>query len=81
MQKIFSKKLFVSEIIVSELLPLNCIYQEGITCQQKSMFSQTVLRFCISLRETSSNSVAFSGIKKYCKEAIVHIPTVFWPIY
>ena len=81
MQKKIVKKLFVSQIIVSELVPLNCLYQEGNTCLKQSMFSQTVLRFFIPLRETFSNSIALSEINKYGKGATIKIVRVFWPVY
>ena len=45
------------------------------------MFSQAVLRFFISLRETFSNSVAFSVIIKYGKGAMVQISTMFPHVY
>ena len=37
MQKKYQKKLFVFEIIASELKALNCLYSEEITCHQQSM--------------------------------------------
>ena len=37
MQKTIQKKFFVSEIIPSELVPLNCIYQADIACHRQSM--------------------------------------------
>ena len=41
----------------------------------------TVLRFCISLWETFSNSTAFTVINEYGKGVAVQIWTVFGPIY
>ena len=38
-------KFVVSEIIVSELVALNCLYKEDNTCHRQSMCQQTVLRF------------------------------------
>ena len=55
MQRKTAKKSFVSEIIVSELVVLNCLYKEDNTCHRQSMCKQTVLRFCIALTETFSN--------------------------
>ena len=37
MQKKYQKKLFVFEIIGSELVALNCLYSEENTCRQQSM--------------------------------------------
>ena len=37
MQKKIQKKIFVSEIIASEIAPVNCLYYEGNTCHGKSM--------------------------------------------
>ena len=42
---------------------------------------QTVLRFCISLRETLSTSIALTGINKYAKGAVLEVSTVFRPDY
>ena len=49
MQKEIEKKFFVSEIIVSELVVLNCLYKEENTCHRQSMCQETGLRFCIAL--------------------------------
>ena len=45
------------------------------------MGKQTVLRLGISLRETFSNWLGFTGINKYVKHAVVHLWTVFQPVY
>ena len=37
MQKKIQKKIFVSEIITSEIAAVNCLYYEGNTCHGKSM--------------------------------------------
>ena len=37
MQREIEKESFVSEIIVSELVALNCLYKEGNTCHRQSM--------------------------------------------
>ena len=71
MQKKYAKQLFVSQIKVCEIVPVKCLYLEGNIYHPQSMFSQTVFRFCICVRETFSNSIAFSVINKYDKEAIV----------
>ena len=49
MQRKVQKKSFVSEIILSELVALNCLYKEGNTCHRQAMCQQTVLRFSIAL--------------------------------
>ena len=42
MQRIIQKKYFVSEIILSELVALNCLYKEDITSHRWSMCKETV---------------------------------------
>ena len=37
MERKIEKKSFVSEIIVFELVALNCLYKEENTCQRQSM--------------------------------------------
>ena len=37
MREKIHKKLFVFKIIVSELVALNCLYEQEITCHQHSM--------------------------------------------
>ena len=37
MQKKIEKKSLVSEIIVSEMAAVNCLYYEGYTCHGKSV--------------------------------------------
>ena len=49
MQRKTEKKSFVSEIMVSELLALNSLYKEDNTCHRRSIWKETVLRFCITL--------------------------------
>ena len=44
------------------------------------MRQQTVLRFCISLKETFANTITITVINKYAKGAAVQIATVFQPI-
>ena len=41
------------------------------------MFEQTVVKVCLSLRETFSNSIAFIFINKYLKGALHQISIVF----
>ena len=45
------------------------------------MCQQTLLRFCISLRATFWNWVAFKVISKYARGAAIHISRVFRPCY
>ena len=45
------------------------------------MYQQTVLRFCMSPRETFSNSITFTVINKSGKGAVLEIETVFRPNY
>ena len=42
------KKSFVSEISVSELVPLNWLNKEENTCHRQSVCEETGLRFCIA---------------------------------
>ena len=37
MQRKFEKKFLASEIIASEMAPVNCLYCEGNTCHGQSM--------------------------------------------
>ena len=55
MERKIEKRSFLSEIIVSELVVLNCLYKEENTFHRQSMCKQTVLRFFIALTETFSN--------------------------
>ena len=73
MQKKVQKRFFLFEIIPSELVALNCLYLEENTCFPQLMCKLKVLRFCISLRETFSNSIAFTVINKYGKGVVVQI--------
>ena len=45
------------------------------------MCQQTVLRFCIGLKETFYNSSAFTLVSKYDKGAVVKNATMFGPVY
>ena len=49
MQRKIDQKSFVSDIIVSELVALNGLYEEGNTCHRQSMCWQTVLKHCVGL--------------------------------
>ena len=49
MKKAIARKFFVFEIIPSEFVALNCLYQEENTSHQNSVCLETVLRCCIFL--------------------------------
>ena len=80
MKKI-EKKFFVFEIISSELLTLNILYEGENACHQQSMCQQTILGFSISLKETCSNVIISIMINKYGKGDVVQIATVFRTIF
>ena len=65
------KLFFVSEIIAAENIAINCPYQEENTCYRQSMGQQTVLQFCISLRETFSTLSVLTVINKYSQATAV----------
>ena len=50
MQRTIAKKCFFFEIIVTELVALNILYNEDNNRHRRSMCKQTVLRFCVSQR-------------------------------
>ena len=54
MEPKIEKKLFVSEIIASQLVSLNCLYSEQVTFHQQPMSSQAGPRFSMSISETFS---------------------------
>ena len=45
MKKKIQKKFFVFEIITSEFVALNCLYQEQNTYHRHSVCQETILRF------------------------------------
>ena len=75
------KKFFVSEILVSELVALNCLYQKENPFHQQSICQQTSLRFYIALKDTFSKSAIFTVTNKYCKGPVVQNGTVFVPVF
>ena len=79
-QKI-QKRLFVFEIIASQLASLYFLYKEQDTCHQQQMFQQAVPRYGMSVKQTFSNSFASAVINKYDKGALVEISTVFVHVY
>ena len=74
------ENLFAFEIIASELVALNCLYQEQNTCHRHSVSCERVLRFCMSLTETFCKSIVFTVINKYGKGADMQISTMFWRV-
>ena len=75
------KKFFLCEQTVFELVVFNCLYLTKEYLQSTVNVLKTVLRFCISLKETFSNSVTLTVINKNGEGATVHIPTVLRPVY
>ena len=75
------KKVLVSETIASELVALNCPDKEENTYHWQSVCQQTVVKFCISVRETFSNSISCRVINKHDKGAVLQIATVLGTIY
>ena len=80
MQKKFPKIFFVFYMIASELVALTCLYQADNACQRLSMSEETLLGFCVSLKETFSNATTFTVLNKYYKGSAIQIATVFGPI-
>ena len=66
-KKKMPKMFFVSEIIASENVAINCLCSEDNTSHRQCMRYQAVLRFYIWFRETFSTWIVFTGIKKYGK--------------
>ena len=73
MKKKIQKKFSLFEIITSEFLALNCLYQEQNTCHRHSVCEETVLRFCMSLTETFCQTIDFPVINKYGKGGVAEI--------
>ena len=76
-KEISGNNFFVSEIIATEDVAVNCLYKWVNTCDRQLMSWQTLLKFCISLRETSPNWIVFTVSIKFDKGAVVQISTVF----
>ena len=76
-KEISGNNFFVSEIIATEDVAVNCLYKWVNTCDRQLMSWQTLLKFCISLRETSPNWIVFAVSIKFDKGAVVQISTVF----
>ena len=62
MQNKIEKKFLVSQIIASGMAAVNCFYYKGNASHNKSMPSETVLRFCMSVIEIFCNAIAFTMI-------------------
>ena len=73
MKQKIARKFFVFEIIPSEFVALNCLYQEENTCHRNSVCQETVFRFWRSLTETFCRTIAFPVIEKYDKGAVLQI--------
>ena len=73
MKKKIQKKFFVFEIIPSEFVALNCLYQEENTCHRHSVGEETDSRFYISLIETFCKTIDFPVINKYGKGSVLQI--------
>ena len=81
MQKKNQKKFFLFEILASKFVPLNCLYYKENTCHRHSVCSETVLRFCVSVRDTFCKTIALTVINKNSKGALLYISTMFAGIY
>ena len=81
MEPKIEKKLFVSEIIASQLVSLNCLYSEQVTFHQQPMSSQAVPRFSMSIGETFSKWIDLAMIVEYDKGAVAKIWTVLGHVY
>ena len=81
MEQVIEKMFSPSEIIASELAVLKCVYLEENICHGQSIYEETVLITCISLREDFGNSIAFTVMNKSGKGGVDQISTVFGPPY
>ena len=67
--------------IPSEYLAFNCLYLPDNACHRQSMGEQTVLGFCVLVKETFSNAPTLKVFNKYCKGSAIQIAEVFRPIF
>ena len=74
------KKLFVFEINASEFVAPNCLCEADNACHRQSMCQETVLGFCVLVKETFSIATTFKLFNKYSRGAVLQIGTLFWPI-
>ena len=75
------KKFFVSEKIASELVTLNCPFEDQDTFHLQPMCSQGVKTFGMSIRQTFPNSTGLAVIDEYDNGAVIHISTVLRKVY
>ena len=75
------KMVFVFEKITSEFVAVNCLYQQENTCHRYSVCQQTVLRFCIFVRESFGMTITLAVINKYGKGAVLDISRMFGRFY
>ena len=73
MKKKIQKKFFLFEIIPSELVAPNCLYQEENTWNRHTVCWETALRFTISVTETFCRTTNFPVIKKCGKGAVLQM--------
>ena len=81
MQREIEKIFFMSEIIESDLVSPNCLYSEQDTSHRHPMRQQVVPRFCVSIRQTFSNSIDLEVFNQYVKFPFMKISTVFGHVY
>ena len=81
MQPKSEKMFFVSGIIASELVSLNCSCQEKDTSYRQPMCELAVPRFCISQRESFPDSVSLAVIDENAKVGVMQISTVPGHVY
>ena len=73
MRRKIVRNFFVFQIIPSEFVALNCLYQEENTCHRNSVCQETAFRFWVSLTETFCRTSAFPVMEKYGKGAVLQI--------
>ena len=73
MKKEIEKKVLLFEIIPSEFVALNCLYQERILAISTQCVRKHVLRFCISLTETFCRTTDLPLINKFGKGAVLQM--------
>ena len=81
MEQKIQNKIFVFEIIASELGSLNCLYEDKDTFHRYPMSKQAIPRFGMSTRESFSNQISLPVTNKYHKGAVMQISTLFVHVY
>ena len=81
MQQKTQKMFFVSGIIASELVSLNCSDEEKDTFHLQPMCELAVPRFCMSQTESFPDSVSVAVIDEYDKCSVMQICTVLGHVY